>query len=470
MTEQQLIQAKCFKSFSFFTRYFFKKKLGRKFVLGEHHEIIFNAINDVIEGRIKRLILNVAPRYSKTELVVKNLIAYALALNPKSKFTHLSYSDQLALDNSEEVKDLISSAEYQELFPYVKIKTDSRAKNKWYTTEGGGVLARSASGQVTGFGAGSVDDEDEFLQEGEQPKFSGAIIIDDPLKPDDADSDTVREKVNYKFESTIRNRVNSRNTPIIIVMQRLHNNDLCGYLQDIEPDEWKVISLPVIKDDGTPLWEFKHTLEELAKIKKANKFVFETQYMQNPKPRFGLLFPKEDLSYYDSKDLKTDLVDGIVGFVDPAGTGTDSHSVPIGYIIGRKIYVHDVLFTTKGTDENVDMTAEIINRHLPAYVRIESNMGNGMYSQLLEPKINSSVMLLEARATTNKHTRIITLAGFIKEFFVFRTDYEHGSDYYRFMKELTNYLSNGKSEHDDAPDSLEGLANLVKSFYAELYD
>lgn len=78
--------------------------------------------------------------------------------------------------------------------------------------------------------------------------------------------------MNNRFESTIRNRVNSRNTPIIIIMQRLHEHDLCGYLQEIEPEEWTVLSLPCIWHDENgqeqPLWEFKHTLEELHKIRE----------------------------------------------------------------------------------------------------------------------------------------------------------------------------------------------------------
>jgi hypothetical protein len=97
-----------------------------------------------------------------------------------------------------------------------------------------------------------LDDLDRKLN------FGGAIIIDDPVKPDDADSDTLREKVNNRYDSTIKNRVNSRNTPIIVIMQRLHPMDLSGYLQrDDEEDEWEVIELPCIKKDGTALWEFQ---------------------------------------------------------------------------------------------------------------------------------------------------------------------------------------------------------------------
>ena len=475
-TSDDLIRAEMFASFEFYTRYMFKAIHGRKFVLNDHHKSLFKAAEDILEGKSTRDIFNVAPRYTKTEIMVKMLMSYGLALNPGARFIHLSYSDTLALDNSEEVKDIIQSDVYQRLFPYVQVKKDSKAKNKWYTTAGGGVLARSAAGQVTGFGAGSVDDEDDddinyFLYQNTQDKtkFGGAIIIDDPIKPDDAGSTTIREKVNNKFDTTIRNRVNSRKTPIIIIMQRLHTNDLCGYVTEQEPDEWNIHSMPVIRDDGSALWPFKHTIEELNKMRKLNEFVFDTQYMQNPKPKDGLLFAKEELKRYVSTDLKINSVDGKLAFIDVADSGTDNHSVPVGYLVGNKIYIQDVLFTTKGTDENVEMTAKLLNKHLPEYVRIESNFGGGMYTQLLSAKVNSGIGLLAIRAKSNKHSRITTMAGFIKEYCYFRSDYDHISYYYRFMKNLNEYLKNGKAEHDDAPDSLEGLCAMIKAFYPHLY-
>lgn len=463
ITNTDVIRSKCLNDFSFFTRYFFKELNEKKFAVNEHHDIIFNALNEVKNGNTKRLIINIAPRYSKTEIAVKNFIAWSLALNPKSRFIHLSYSDTLALDNSESIKDLIQSDKYQKLFPYVQIKKDSKAKDKWYTTDGGGVLARSASGQVTGFGAGQTDFDNEIKE------FGGAIIIDDPIKPDDAESPTLREKVNYKFDSTIRNRVNSRDTPIIIIMQRLHQNDLCGYLQEIEPDEWSVISMPVIKEDGTALWEDKHTIEELRHMERVNEMVFQTQYMQNPIPREGLLFPKESLTRVDfaNTDFKDSL--GKLSYIDVADTGDDNHCVIIGHLHNEKIYIEDVLFTKLGTEQNVDLTAEILNHNEPRYVNIESNFGGHMYSQLLRPKIISITSLIPVRAKSNKHARITQMAGFIKMVCVFRSNYEHGSDYDKFMKNMFEYNKNGTAKHDDAPDCLEGLCTMANNFHPSYF-
>lgn len=463
ITSIDVKRSNCLNDFSFFTRYFFKELNGKKFSVNEHHNVIFDALIDVKNGNTKRLIINIAPRYSKTEIAVKNFIAWSLALNPKSRFIHLSYSDTLALDNSESIKDLIQSDKYQELFPWVKIKKDSKAKDKWYTTDGGGVLARSASGQVTGFGAGQTDFDNEIKE------FGGAIIIDDPIKPDDAESPTLREKVNYKFDSTIRNRVNSRDTPIIIIMQRLHQNDLCGYLQDVEPDEWNVISMPVIKEDGTALWSDKHTIEELRHMEKVNEMVFQTQYMQNPIPREGILFPKDSLQRQDFKLIDFTGSIGRLSYIDVADTGDDNHCVIIGEIHNHKIYVIDVLFTKLGTEQNVDLTANIINKYSPRYVNVESNFGGHMYSQLLRPKLTSVTSIIPVRAKSNKHARITQMTGFIKLVCVFRSDYELGSDYDKFMKNIFEYNKNGTAKHDDAPDCLEGLATMANNFHLSYF-
>lgn len=288
-TQEDIIRNKCIADTLWATRYFFYAQEGRRFNVGEHHRRIAEALDHVFSGECTRLIINCPPRYSKTEML-KAFVKKGLAINPASKYIMLSYSANLALDNSERIKDSVASDWYQNLFPWVKIKRDSHSKQKWYTTAGGGIYATSSDGQVTGFGAGIVKEEtsDDLMPNGNntQSTWGGAIIIDDPLKPLDASSPVRRQKVNDQFENTIRSRVNDRSTPIIIIMQRLHKQDLCGYLLNLEPDEWQVLSLPALSVDSegreVALYPFKHTVEELHKIRMANRFTFETQYQQNP--------------------------------------------------------------------------------------------------------------------------------------------------------------------------------------------
>lgn len=287
-TRQEIIRSKCIADTLWATRYFFYAENARRFNVGEHHKRIAAALDRVFSGQCTRLIINCPPRYSKTEML-KAFVKKGLAINPASKYIMLSYSANLALDNSERIKDAVASEWYTDLFPWVQIKRDSRSKQKWYTTAGGGIYATSSDGQVTGFGAGLVKEEPagDFEDiDTANNVWGGAIIIDDPLKPLDASSPVKRQKVNDQFENTIRSRVNDRSTPIIIIMQRLHKQDLCGYLLDLEPDEWEVLSLPALSVDSegreTALYPFKHTVEELHKIQAANRFTFETQYQQNP--------------------------------------------------------------------------------------------------------------------------------------------------------------------------------------------
>lgn len=486
ISELEYLQYKTLKGMLPFTQYHFKKRHGRGFVVGDHHVTISDALDRVLTGQLKRLIINIAPRYGKTELAVKNLMAKGLAQNPKARFIHLSYSDDLALDNSEEVRDFVQSEEYRELYPNVEIKPDSKAKKKWYTTEGGGVYATAAAGQVTGFGAGQVDEDDDFSEflsglEANYDEiealfsFGGAIVIDDPIKPEDADSDTQRERVNNRFDSTIRNRVNSRNTPIIIIMQRLHPFDLCGYLIGLEPEEWEVISLPCIYFDGgerKPLWPFKHTLQELDELKKINSIVFERQYLQNPKPVEGLLFAEEELKFYDPAQIDTSKAEFVFIPIDPADQGGDYYAAPVMCIIEDKVYVPEILFNTLGTEATEPETVRLLVRYKTNAARFEGNGGWVSMGKAIRSKIEESLPDIDYRiikATTNKETRMLAWAAWVKRNVYFRKDYKNDRQYNDFMVNLTNYMIAGKNKHDDAPDVITQGAEYLDTHFSHLW-
>lgn len=469
------LKAFCLSGSLNYTRYFFKQKTGRSFVVNSHHVAICNALDDVLSGKTNRLIINIAPRYSKTELAVKNFISMGLALNPSSKFIHLSYSDDLAHDNSEEIRDIVKSDSYQKLFPYVTIKKDSDSKKKWLTTEGGGVYAVATGGQVTGFGAGAVDDEELFseIDSISTGKFSGAIVIDDPIKPEDALSDLKRDRVNNRFENTIRNRVNSRNTPIIIIMQRLHEDDLCGYLQRIEPEKWKVLSIPcIIQEEGEEiaLWPFKHTLEELYAIRDANSYVFDTQYMQNPTPIEGLMyrdFPEyETIPYYKDSIRKN--------YTDTADTGAD-FLCSICYVdtpVGN--YVTDVLYTDKPMEYTEPETAKMISRNGTEWADVESNNGGRGFARNVASQCremgNTKTFINWFCQTDNKQVRIFTKSADVNNMTFFPKGWE--KKWPAFYNALTKYRKEGGNLHDDAPDALTGCyekrkVRIIKNYSKE---
>ena len=161
------------QSLKYFTQYMFKARKGYAWRNNWHHDEICKALERVYRGECKRLIINIPPRYSKTEIAVVNFIAWCFAQAPDCEFIHASYSATLAGNNLSNVRDLVTHESYQELFPEVGIDRSSSAKAHWKTTAGGVAYASGTKGTITGFGAGKMRDG-----------FGGAVIIDDAHKAD----------------------------------------------------------------------------------------------------------------------------------------------------------------------------------------------------------------------------------------------------------------------------------------------
>lgn len=461
-SQQEWIRTWTLSSTLNFTRYFFKQMQKKKFVIGNHHKLVCEALDRVLRGETKRLIINIAPRFGKTELAVKQFIAEGLAINPRAKFIHLSYSGTLAMDNSVAIKDIVKSEAYQALYN-TQIKDGSDTKNRWETEQGGGVYATSTLGQITGFGAGAVDEP------GKPYEFAGAIVIDDPIKPEDALSDVVRERVNRRFETTIRNRVNSRNTPIIIIMQRLHENDLCGYLESLEPGEWEVVSLPCLytdKETGETksLWEFKFTVEELRKLRLTNSFVFDTQYMQNPKPLEGLMY--EHFKTYEAMPIEAHLPVKKAYF-DTADTGSDFLCGICYDEFDSGCYVTDVLFTDKPMEYTEVESAKMLVRNGTQEVTIEANNGGRGFRRNVERKVRIlgdwKMGFMDFTQTENKAARIFSHSAEVQNIVYFPVGWE--TMYPQYYQAMSGYRKVGKNEHDDAPDATTGI---VENFHGIL--
>lgn len=291
-----------------FDRYFFKNRENSEWLLNKHHELIDRVLQQVLDGKISRLIINISPGYTKTEKAVINFIARGMAINPQAKFIHASYADDLALRNSQMIRDTIELEAYQELFP-MKIRTDMNAKKCWFTEQGGGMMAVAAGGAITGFRAGRMD----------KTKFTGAFIIDDPIKPDDAYSAAKRNRVNNRFNNTMKSRLAVESVPMIIIMQRLHEDDLCGFLlKGGSGEKWHHLVLPALIEEKEkaypaeythgiqidydyepgPLWPFKHTAEQLKVMKDADPYTYASQYAQRPSPLGGGLFKDSWWKFY----------------------------------------------------------------------------------------------------------------------------------------------------------------------------
>lgn len=484
------IKYKCKTSFLFSTCYLHKEITHRDYIVRRHHKIMADALEKVYRGEITRLIITIPPRYGKTELGVKNFIANGLAINPSAKFLHLSASKALALENSEGAKDIVASDAYISLFPEVQIKQGTDSKAKWYTTAGGGVYATGAAGQVTGFGAGQTVEEDSediaetesFISDIERKEgFAGAIVIDDPVKPDDADSDVKRVRVNNRYFSTIKNRLNSKKTPIIIIMQRLHELDLVGYVLDTEGNkedggDWTVINIPALYTDEEGKMQCldptKHTVEDLLAMETNAdpevRIVFQRQFQQNPRSREGLMFASQDLRYYLPEDINlNEKKEFTFNYTDPANKGGDDLCSIMAHLVGKDIYISDVIYNTDGVDKNGPRIVDFIARHNANRGAMEANFkawrdfGKTVRDAVGERLPTSTYMLVNS--TGNKHTRIMAQKSFIRNNFIFRKDWQTcDPEYRKFMVNLISYREvqegEGKADHDDAPDACSGVS------------
>lgn len=283
---------------SFIERSFYELNPQTKLLIAPYIEVMATKLEACRQGKIKRLIINLPPRYLKSHCASIAFAAWLLGHRPATQIICASYgqslSDKLALD----CRKVMLSSWYQSLFK-TRLDSDKQAVNKFMTTDMGFRMATSVGGVLTGHGA-------DF------------IIIDDPLKPEDALSEPGRNAVNNWFDSTLLSRLNNKTTGcIIIIMQRLHQDDLVGHV--LGQDKWEVVSFPAIAEsdkafhiesiigtkivkrlEGEPLHAARESLTML-EITRQNitSYNFSSQYQQNPQPVGGAVVKSNWLQYYE---------------------------------------------------------------------------------------------------------------------------------------------------------------------------
>lgn len=465
LVELLIARVKCDKSLMFFTRLFFRILRGSKFIQNWHHEDICEALEKSERYEAKLVNINMPPRFSKTELAGINYIARGLSKNAKANYLYITASDELRSETSIRIRDIVTHPYYNQMYG-VELKKDQSGKNLWRTNQGGGLKTATIFGQITGFGAGRMVDPEllEYLE-----SFQGAIILDDINKIIDALSDNANNKkaIDTIF-STILSRVNSSMTPLINIQQRASENDASAALLDyFNADETINLVFPVVIN-GAPLWEYKLNMNDIEKLRTHHRtaHIFDTQYMQDPKPAEGVLFKKNKLNYFSLSEFNHENVTSKIGVVDTADGGTDYFSFPILKKAGDKWYLVDVICTIDGLEVTSPLSAAKIKEHALDYVKVETNnQGKDYYRYLKKNVTNTSIR--GVWSVQNKETRILMQAGWIMENVSFRNDYEPGSDYDIFMTLLTKYLKMVKNQKDDAADSLAAAAQFIKKLFAD---
>ena len=463
LSRQQLIAARieCDKSLLFFTRFWFKILNGTKFIVNEHHRVICDELAKVEAYETELLNINIPPRFSKTELAAVNFIARGIGMNPNANFLYITASDELRSQTSVSIRDIVKHPYFKIMYG-VELKKDQNGKNLWRTEQGGGLKTATIFGQVTGFGAGQMIDHTDAIDA--IRTFEGCIVLDDINKTDDSEvENATNDKVSRVVFNTVMSRKNSKDTPLINIQQRAGMSDItANFMEQVGLDNPRVrfLVMPVVQD-GVPLWEWKHNLEEIEELKNGpkTKHVFETQYMQNPEPREGLCFAREELLYFEKLPPREQW-ELSIGYGDPADEGIDHHSMPFAVVSGGAVYVHDVMFTQKNLTDAKPIVVAKTSQYECDEIFIESNNHGAPYIRDLRELILVGVTAI--RNTTNKSARIIAQEGFIKLHFRFRSHSEPDSEYDKFMRQIWRYLRDGSYKKDDAPDSLAGLSFILR--------
>lgn len=294
MDDLQQIRIDCLSSFLYFTRFFFKLQRGNDFIISHpvgsqsHFYEMAQALEDVFHGKILRLAINCPPGWSKSEMI-KKFICWSTAWNPQSRNLYISYSHELASSHTHDVKKTMSLPMYKRLFN-VEILRDSSAKDFFQNNHGGAVAAFGSSGAITGRDAGLPG----------LPSYSGGLFIDDIHKPEDIHSDVIREKVKRNYIETIETRLRGINVPIVVIGQRLHQDDLFSYLLGGgDGNEWTHLNIKALDDAGNARYPEVLPLEKINIIRAKKRYVFASQYMQDPIPAGGGLFQIEDFQILD---------------------------------------------------------------------------------------------------------------------------------------------------------------------------
>lgn len=273
-----------------FTKFFYPLLTGRKFIVSQpegresHHLIICTALTQSARLEIPnhKLLINVCPGAGKSTLL-SMWIAWTMAKYPDSRFLYISYSKVLAAKHTETIKRIMQLSTYGYLFD-VKIRHDSKAREYFQTTMGGAVAAFGSGGSITGQDAGLPGLD----------RFSGAVIIDDSHKPDEVHSDTIRASVINNYRETIQQRARGINVPFIFIGQRLHEDDLPGYLiAGKDGYDWKKVILKSIDEAGNAMYPEVYPKEMLLKLKETDPYVYASQHLQEPIPAGNALFKPE---------------------------------------------------------------------------------------------------------------------------------------------------------------------------------
>jgi predicted phage terminase large subunit-like protein len=450
---------------SFIARSFLELNPQAEFIYGKYIDLIAAYLERCRTGKTKRLIINLPPRTLKSHAASVAFLAWLLGHDPSKQIICVSYGQDLADKYARDCRTLMSSVFYRNLFPLTAISPERVAVNDFMTTAQGFRMSTSIGGVLTGRGA-------------------DIIIIDDILKPDDALSETRRKDANDWYFHTLLSRLNSKeNGVIIIVMQRLHQEDLVGEV--MERGEWELLSLPAIaqKDEsysfespfgtrvysrraGEALHPERDSVETLLKIRETiGEYNFQSQYQQSPTPLEGGIIKKEWLQFYEPAGLPRGF-DYVLQSWDTAskcGEMNDFSVCTTWAILDQRFYLLDVFRRRCNFPALKRAVIDLFRKYEPLRVLIEDKSSG---TSLIQELQWSGVYCIEPYKPKPGSDKVMRLGEQSIKFERGRVWLPRTTPWLEaYVQEITGFPG---TKHDDQVDSttqaLEILGNLAGSF------
>jgi predicted phage terminase large subunit-like protein len=424
-----------------------------------HNELIASKLGACLRGEIKRLIINVPPRSLKSLQAAVAFPAFVLGHNPSAQIICASYGQDLANKHSFDCRNLMSSAWYRALFPNTRLSPQKQSLQEFVTTQNGFRLSTSVGGVLTGRGA-------------------DIIIIDDPLKPDEAVSETQRNAANEWYDHTLYSRLNDKRTGcIIIIMQRLHEDDLVGHV--LEQEEWEHVRLPAIAEEeethvihsffgtrtvhrgvGEALHPEREPLAVLQHIRRTiGEYNFAGQYQQQPAPLGGGLVKAEWFKFYTSGEQPAKF-EIVFQSWDTANKCTELSDYSVCTTWGlrkNKLYLLNVYRQRLEFPELKRAIVSLAQQFRASNIIIEDKAsGTSLIQDLIRDGI-SGITRYEP-GTMDKVMRLQSVSSTIENGFVYLP--QDAGWLAEYLHELTTVPG---SKHDDQADSTSQALDWVKT-------
>jgi predicted phage terminase large subunit-like protein len=442
---------------AFIERCFYELNATTRFLPNWHIEVVAAALEACRRGEIDRLIINQPPRSLKSHCTSVAFVAFLLGHDPTTKIICASYGLDLANKHAMDCRTILTSTWYQDLFPHTRLSSERQALQEFVTTRQGSRLSTCVGSALTGRGA-------------------DYIIIDDPLKPEEALSDTQRKAVNNRFDHTLSSRLNDKPSGrIILIMQRLHKDDLVGHVRATEP--WKVIRFPAIAEEdethmiqtpygtrrfvrraGEALHPDREPLEVLNRLREAlGEYNFSGQYQQAPSPLGGGLVKIEWFKTDTAADVpaKFEMIIQSWDTANKEGELSDYSVCTTWGVKGKHIYLLHVLRKRLSYPELRRAVREQAEAFGPKTILIEDKASG---TQLIQELVSERMYAIKKyEPTIDKIMRMHSVTAMIENGFVHLPD--KAAWLPEYLHELTIFP---KGKYDDQADSTSQALDWFK--------